>query len=156
MTTLIDRILSQIIPAFVDYNLRTKKHIIKYWDTPETVQLAEDRLNIEKQLEYNLRQILEAELTAVKGVDELIEEIINSIDVDWYDENWQSYSFSSTIRLELSKYIQDLKQTPVASKCTHIWYWTNAWYTDWKVVLKCRECWIIYNNRQEDSQPKVV
>lgn len=71
MTTLIDRILSQIIPAFVDYNLRTKKHIIEYWDTPETFQLAEDRLNIEKQLEYNLRQILEAELTAVNGVDDV-------------------------------------------------------------------------------------
>lgn len=56
---------------------------------------------------------VKAELTAVNGVDELIEKIINSIDVDWYDENWQSYSFSSTIRLELSKYIQDLKQTPV-------------------------------------------
>lgn len=100
MTTLIDRILSQIIPAFVDYNLRTKKHIIEYWDTPETIQLAEDRLNIEKQLEYNLRQILEAELTAVKGVDELeaqLNQAQNNAEI--WTAIWAIYDY--------------LKQTPV-------------------------------------------
>lgn len=110
MTTLIDRILSQIIPAFVDYNLRTKKHIIEYWDTPETIQLAEDRLNIEKQLEYNLRQILEAELTAVKGVDELeaqLNQAQNNAEI--WTAIWAIYDY--------------LKQTAVASEECNIDLW---------------------------------
>jgi hypothetical protein len=152
MTTQIDRILSQIIPAFVDYNLRTKKHIIEYWDTPETIQLAEDRLNIEKQLEYNLRQILEAELTAVNGVDELIEKKLE----ERYNRKPTDYLNVPWLLINIAKNdLKALKQTPVASECKH----ECDKYVDADGV-HCERCTELIEptteERLNDSQPKVV
>lgn len=153
MTTLIDRILSQIIPAFVDYNLRTKKHIIEYWDTPETFQLAEDRLNIEKQLEYNLRQILEAELTAVNGVDELIEKM-KEIFISFHWTQAEERGAERMYNYIMSE-IKSLKQTPVASECKHE---CNK-YVDADGV-HCERCTELIEPTTEemlkDSQPKEV
>lgn len=119
MTTLIDRI------------------IIKYFDVPNETLIT----NWEK-----LRQILEAELTAVKGVDELVKKYTKiKTRLSLHPLIWISH---------LDGFIEDLqalKQTPVASDedwCEI----TPGYYKDehWDIIIPSRD------KPSYDSQPKEV
>lgn len=74
--------------------------------------------------EKYIRQILEAELTAVKGVDEhikILKGVIENASINmWYEMQLR----------KVLKYLKSLKQTPVAEEypCTECWWNAYEWY----------------------------
>lgn len=97
-----------------------------------------------------IREILEAELTAVNGVDELIEKKLE----EWDNRKPTDYLNVPWLLINIAKNdLKALKQIPVASECKHE-------YPDWDIKYPCCLCWKIEKPTTEeiikDSQPKEV